>query len=530
MSGKDSKETHKLGEDGVLQDGVPHYVASPEKLQTYQDASQALSHFQVPVLFDDTRLGANNRPCDRLYVAAFDGTSNDKDKDPLHATNVAKIADQIAASTGNNGHIQVGYFAGPGTQDNGATRLFDSARGHTYDKRLEQMYKQFTDQAWEWKRDNPDAEIRVACIGFSRGAEQAAGFARLVHERGIQDPTGARYTFGFDGLITDAKYNNPALVEPKQVAQVEGLFDAVGTGTPYKRDRRPPPSVISGIHIIAADERRGTFPSDRIIRPGLSPDGRFLGLTVAGAHSDIGGSYHRDGLAARSHNLMTDYLNGLSNRPFLAKSVEPDNPSLNVIHRSEESALFKLLSKVDRSKPEGQHDLLVPKSQAKDIDRPMLAEPRDDELNRQFRRQAVGIQPVPPATTLLSHSEHPDHALYQQARAAVHRLDTQLGHKPDERSDRLAASLTVSAQKKGLTQIDHVVLSDNNRPGSYAFAVQGELNSALNKLAKVNTDQAVKTTIEQSSRAWQRQANEAQAGQPVQAQQEQAPTRAPQQR
>ncbi|WP_266156471.1 T6SS phospholipase effector Tle1-like catalytic domain-containing protein [Dyella silvatica] len=555
MSGKEPKEKHKLGEDGVLQDGVSYYQAGDEKLRTYQDASQALSRFQVPVLFDDTRLGNNQRPCDRLYVAAFDGTSNDKDRDPLHATNIAKIAGQISASNENNGHIQVGYFAGPGTQNNPATRLVDSARGHTYDKRLEQMYKQFTDQAWEWKEKNPDAEIRVAAIGFSRGAEQAAGFARLVHERGIQDPTGARYTYGLDGLITDVKYRNPPLVAPGQVAQVEGLFDAVGTGTPYNRDRRPPPSVISGIHIIAEDERRSTFPSDRIIRPGLSPDGRFLGLTVAGAHSDIGGSYHRDGLAVRNHNLMTDYLNGLSNRPFLVKNAEPSSPAMNVIHRSEETFPFNLGRKVDRSKPEGYNDLLVPPSLAKAVDRPMLAEPRDPILNAQFSRRAVLIQPLPgtmvqeaqsqeprgasvavasaSSSPLLSDTRHPSNPLYEQTLAAVHRLDAGLGRTPDESSNRLAASLTVSAQNAGLTKVDHVVLSEKNELGpSRAFAVQGAMDSPYKKIASVETDKALDMTVEQSSRALRATpANQAQALQqpaPVPQQgQAQGPMRAP---
>ena len=73
------------------------------------------------------------------------------------------------------------------------------------------------------------------------------------------------------------EYTRPPLVEPGQVAQAVGLFDPVGTGDPVKHhDRRLPPSVISGIQITAADERRGLFKSDRIVDPGMTPDGRFL--------------------------------------------------------------------------------------------------------------------------------------------------------------------------------------------------------------------------------------------------------------
>jgi hypothetical protein len=222
------------------------------------------------------------------------------------------------------------------------------------------MYALFIDQAWKWRQADPEAQIRLADVGFSRGAEQAAGFARLVHKRGIQDHTGAVYERDSSNKITGVHYTKPPLVAPGQVIQAEGLFDAVGTGEPYKHDRRPPPSVISGLHIMALDERRGAFPSDRIIDPGLSPDGRFLGLEVAGAHSDVGGSYHRNGLAIRSGNMMMDYLNALSDQPFLQKGIEPDDPRLNVVHRSEEAFPYNWMNKGPRDQPGGSNERLVP--------------------------------------------------------------------------------------------------------------------------------------------------------------------------
>ncbi|WP_161805591.1 T6SS phospholipase effector Tle1-like catalytic domain-containing protein [Frateuria defendens] len=312
-----SDEKHKLGKDGVLEDGVSYYSADARRLQTYQEAGCDLAQFQAPVL-----IHADN-PHERLYVAAFDGTGNDVHKDPEHATNVARIDAQIQ-SLNATGHTQVkaGYVPGPGTQDNFLERVWDGVRGSTYDARLEQMYGYFVEQVKEWKAEDPSAEIRVASIGFSRGADQVAGFARRLHERGIVDPD-SRVTRVDEHGHQVTEYTR-YIVPPGQVPQVEGLFDPVGTGVPLKHDRRPPPSVISGFQIIAEDERRAKFKSDHIIDPGLSPGGRFLGVTVAGAHSDIGGSYHRDGLALRSENLMVDYLNALSDRPFLQRSVHAD--------------------------------------------------------------------------------------------------------------------------------------------------------------------------------------------------------------
>jgi putative chitinase len=90
---------------------------------------------------------------------------------------------------------------------------------------------------------------------------------------------------------------------------------------------------------------------------------------------------------------------------------------------------------------------------------------------------------------------HPDHAMYEQARTAVHALDAQIGRTPDKQSDQLAGAVTAEAKRQGLTKIDHVVLSDD---GSRAYAVQGDLNSPLKRTAEVDTAKAVNTPIEQS--------------------------------
>lgn len=184
---------------------------------------------------------------------------------------------------------------------------------------------------------------------------------------------------------------------PGQTAQAVGLFDPVGTGDPVKNhDRRLPPSVIAGIQLNADDERRGLFKSDRIIKPGASPDGRFLAMNVAGAHSDIGGSYLRDGLAIRSDNLMKDYLNGLSDKPFLQKQAEPADPALNVVHRSEQSMLlYKFYPKINRLEPGGYNDLLVPRNQIGHVGDAYHAEPRNELLSNQFERQSVKIGALP---------------------------------------------------------------------------------------------------------------------------------------
>ncbi len=101
----------------------------------------------------------------------------------------------------------------------------------------------------------------------------------------------------------------------------------------------------------------------------------------------------------------------------------------------------------------------------------------------------------PNKTPGLDHAANADHALYLQAQKAVHDLDARLGRAPDQSSDNAAAALTVEARRAGLTRIDQVMLSED---GLRAFAVQ---NDAFPKLAHVQTTQAVRTTVEQSSQA-----------------------------
>src|SRR3546814_6299835 len=67
-----------------------------------------------------------------------------------------------------------------------------------------------------------------------------------------------------------------------------------------------PPSVLSGLQIVASDEKRPLFRSMPIIPDGLSEDRRFVGIAVAGSHSDICGGYKLNGFAIRTFNLRSE--------------------------------------------------------------------------------------------------------------------------------------------------------------------------------------------------------------------------------
>lgn len=345
----------RLDADGLPYDDVPHDIASREQLQSYDRAAAQMREFKVPALWD-----RNDRHSYMLF-GLLDGTGNDVDRDPLHATNVAKLRDQIE-NLRDNGfkNIDFVYRPGPGTQTNLIENTLDGALGRTSLARAEAMYVELADRIGKIHIVDPQARIGIHLEGFSRGASTVPLLARMIHERGFPDSSSAVESLDEHGntVRTYTRYH----ITPGQVPMSVGLYDPVPTG--YLEDffdRRLPPSVVSGFQINAADEQRGLFPVDRIIPEGHSADKRFLSVTVAGAHSDIAGSYFRSGLGDRSLNLMTDFRNALTGEPIFQRVPETIDPRMDVIHHSTEgNALFRQWPKIDRSTPAGEVKQLVP--------------------------------------------------------------------------------------------------------------------------------------------------------------------------
>lgn len=314
-------------------DGVSIKVATQRQLDSYDQASLELNSFLTPKIFDSKDLNS------RVFFALFDGTGNDAINDPKHATNIGLIARQVIQANSTNKSIGYYYKEGVGTQG-GIAGVIDAATGSSYHARIEDMYDKFDIQSAKWIEENPDAKISVISIGFSRGAEQAAGFSRVVHDRGIQDPKSRiEEPFG-DGTHAVNTYSKSPIRKPGTIPQAVGLFDPVASGEPSQNDRRLPPSVISGLQILAANEYRALFPSSNIIKQGCSLDGRFLGLKTAGCHSDIGGGYERNGLAHRNFNLMSKYINYVLGEHLVKVLEVPSDPMKSVIHDSSQHKWF----------------------------------------------------------------------------------------------------------------------------------------------------------------------------------------------
>ncbi|SFR90149.1 Lipase (class 3) [Dyella sp. OK004] len=116
---------------------------------------------------------------------------------------------------------------------------------------------------------------------------------------------------------------------------------------------------------------------------------------------------------------------------------------------------------------------------------------------------------APVAPVSLDHPSHPGHAMFQQGLQGVQQLNARHGIAPTSRDTNFAGALAVAATTQGLTRIDHVVLNDN---ATRAFAVQGRLQGGIEgidqKLAHVETMNALNTPLAQSSTQWEQAAQQ----------------------
>ncbi|WP_196298489.1 T6SS phospholipase effector Tle1-like catalytic domain-containing protein, partial [Xanthomonas albilineans] len=441
-------------------DDVETYPATAQDLATYAHSRHALAQFQAPLLV------SQQSPHTRLFVACFDGTGNDKHKDPQHITNIGILSDQLdlAYSRGIN-NIRGHYVPGVGTQDDALPRIADGALGYSYGPRMEEMYLKFIRQVHDWRKKDPQAEISILSTGFSRGAVTAAMFTRMVHERGIQDPIGMKIDQGPHGEILKLTPTHPPLVPPGRTAQVVGLLDPVATGEMNFHDVRLPPSVVSGLQLSARDERRDLFPAKDILHPGHSHDGRFLNLVHPGAHSDIGGSYRLDGLSVRNGNLLIDYVNSLSDKPFLQPRAVSSAPEMNVIHRSEQhGSYYTTTMATTLGHRVHVHDLAGPAMTLAPFD----AQSLDAELRAHFplRPVAVSTEHTDPALPAFFRerphaSAAPPLPAYLQQGATPHAVGAPSTHTASTNADTSSSSSSADASTPSQAMDKHSRMQDD---------------------------------------------------------------------
>lgn len=496
----DVAETHKRDIKGRLQDSVTTDPMTAAHRRAYTKAAQEVGDLSVPRMFN------SSDPHSRLYFANFDGTGNDLWADPEHATNVGMLHLQLREASDRDPRVWPDYIEGAGTQDGVIPRTIDGATGRSYDERIEWMYLQFCRRAQQWLKDDPNADIRLMAAGFSRGAEQAAGFLRKVQELGIQNPDGREVVHHALGPDT-VKWNLAPLRVPGRTVMGVVLFDPVGTGVPNNHDRQPTSMTATGIQVTAGDEIRNAFPSTQVIPPGRSADGRFVGITLPGAHSDIGGSYHQNGLSILSFNIIADYVNALSDKPVVHRLLVPTDPDMFRIHHSDEHSIIYSTSEFRR---DGKRDIMGSQASPphcrdeREIIRCAPPDPPDARLESLVGpRYLVGVH-GPDAIRELSDPTHPDHGMYRSASVQLLELHARSGFGLDPgQVDRLAAGLVIEAKRSGMAAIEDVQFGKDfsrDRPTLRAFEAFGDdIDNPSSRTASIEALKALDVPLEASN-------------------------------
>lgn len=319
-------------------DGVSTQKLTRDDLSTYKVGQYGVNNLPTPELID------TNDPHVRVFVGCIDGTENNKYTDPQHKTNVALIAEKLQGL--HNPAIEADYQIGAGTQSNPVAAKMDAVNAMSMKQSIQDVYDRFCLKVAEWKKIDPNVKVVFVGVGFSNGAIQVQALSEKIHQLGSQDPNNAYTSYDrYEDVWSNSqfkveistKYKGDPVLGPGSIPQAMLLFDPVDTNSPLQLKYQAKSSVVSGLVLKARDDGRQFFD----FVPVFKSDGRrFLDLTLAGAHSDIGGGYILDGLSTMSGNIGIDYLNNLFDRPMLSSLPLPDDPDKYVIHHPEDFYWF----------------------------------------------------------------------------------------------------------------------------------------------------------------------------------------------
>lgn len=199
------------------------------------------------------RLLMRENPHVRIYVAAFDGTWNDRENLPTNwkgeVTERQSLVAEFEASLPKNGAIKSDYFEGVGTRTNPLMAKIEGATGWGSLERAERAYKQFTEQVDKWRKEDPNIQVHVHTMSFSRGGGSAIHFLNMVDQQGARPLAGGEF---------DGKPVPPALA-PGKISSSATLLDTVVTGQRDTLMLGLPASTLSVLQVTADLEVRRAF-------------------------------------------------------------------------------------------------------------------------------------------------------------------------------------------------------------------------------------------------------------------------------
>jgi hypothetical protein len=308
---------------------------------------------------------------------------------------------------------------------------------------------------------------------------------------------------GIDSFVPDSKTLGHSIVSPEDEARYRahhGMIDR------YRSDVMDLRTGLSASWEIPKLAVKDGLALGRAAANEITQDAHAVGLggqyiaheAARGAHAVKGGAQH----AARAvehttqsivHAVHDGVLNGVhANEQVMSHGVHAVEHRVQHAAQAIEHTARNVAHTVDESV---SHGVLAAEHAVHS-----LASEASQVFDRLRHPGSWFDNPAADGAPHLDQATHPDHPLYRQARSAVHRLDAEHQRAPDQRSDNLAAALVVAARREGLNKVDHAVLSDN---ASRVFAVEGDTSSPFRRVADVQTAEAVATSIDASSMAWQ---------------------------
>ena len=230
--------------------------------------------------------GTSNEPADAVQERTKFGLGEAEDSS---ISNVLKLHLLLGGDLRGNHTIngqESYYFSGVGTYGNKIQRAFNAALAPESED-VGRIIKNGIRTLRE-KLSNKD---KLFIFGFSRGAAIARRFASVL-----------------------------PIYFPKKVPEVSflGVFDTVASfGIPNLNSSEKPvsdvifednyiaPCIKKALHIVSLDDKRKAFQPTL-----MNVDPRVEEIWFAGAHSDIGGGYRKDGLSDSSLEYMLEKLRG----------------------------------------------------------------------------------------------------------------------------------------------------------------------------------------------------------------------------
>ncbi|MFO3707097.1 XVIPCD domain-containing protein [Xanthomonas codiaei] len=136
---------------------------------------------------------------------------------------------------------------------------------------------------------------------------------------------------------------------------------------------------------------------------------------------------------------------------------------------------------------------------------------QDGSVNPAYDHRYVPVVPDAPAAGLRGPDDpaHPDHAMLEQIRSGVRKIDESVGKPYDDMSERVSRCLLAACKDNrdaypdsndwslsgsALSRVDHVVMGKTGN----VFAVEGRLDDPAHQRVHVHIDEAIRTPVEQS--------------------------------